>query len=153
MWQTKFHTHTKQMHALSQLILLLISSCIQSWRVRVGPKYLNFATSSKGLFSISMLCFVLPSGMVSQIFLVLSGFTSRPTSLPASNRASVFFPYGICVFSHYININSTGQKRWSHSISVLLGCLKTLLMAYSKATLKINSKGNRKRVIKLCSQC
>jgi hypothetical protein len=40
---------------------------------------------------------------------VFSGFTSRPTSLLASNIASVFF-YGMCVLPHYINIISIGQK-------------------------------------------
>jgi hypothetical protein len=43
------------------------------------------------------------------IYLVFSVFTCRPTSLPASNRASVSF-FDIYVFTGYINIVSTDQE-------------------------------------------
>jgi len=42
------------------------------------------------------------------MYLVFAVFTSEPTSLLASNRASVF--YGIYVFTQYINIISTDQE-------------------------------------------
>jgi hypothetical protein len=52
---------------------------------------LNSATSSKDLFAIFILCFC-PIFWLRDInvYLVSSVFTSRPTSLPASNTASVF---------------------------------------------------------------
>jgi hypothetical protein len=55
-------------------------------------------------YSLSSCCaFSLPSYSVA--YLVFSGFTSRPTSLLASNRACVFSAlYSIYVLSHYINI-------------------------------------------------
>jgi hypothetical protein len=54
---------------------------------------LNFATLSKDLFSIFMLwsCSVLLCLLITSYTYVFSGFTSRPTSLLVSNRASVFF--------------------------------------------------------------
>jgi hypothetical protein len=53
---------------------------------------LNFATSSNDLFGIFMLCFC-PIFWLRDIniYLVFSGFTSRPTSLLTSDKASVFF--------------------------------------------------------------
>jgi hypothetical protein len=96
--------------AFPKFSLLLISSWIQFWSVSVVPKYLNFAMLSKDLFPIFMLC-LCPAfwHLDTNIYLVFSGFTSRPTSLLASNRAFVFLR-GIYVFSHYINIISIGQK-------------------------------------------
>jgi thiaminase len=80
MWETKFHSHTKQLtelwfctfldsrredkrlwtewwQAFSDFSLLLISSWMQFWTVSVVTKYLNFATRSKDLFAIFMPCF------------------------------------------------------------------------------------------------
>jgi hypothetical protein len=61
--------------------------------------------------SLSLCCAsVLPSDdmILTCSFLVFSGFTSRPTSLLASNRVCVSL-YGIYVFSHYINVISICQ--------------------------------------------
>jgi hypothetical protein len=85
MWETKFHTHAKQLAelcfciflyiltftfldstweekrlnrivaVLPELSLLLFFLCMQFWSVSVVPKYLNFAIPSKGLFAIFML--------------------------------------------------------------------------------------------------
>jgi hypothetical protein len=60
--------------------------------VSVVPRYLNVATSSKDLFDIFMLYFC-PNFWLRDInmYLVFSGFTSRPASLLASNKAFVVF--------------------------------------------------------------
>jgi hypothetical protein len=53
---------------------------------------LNFATPSKDLFTIFMLCFCPIFWLCDiNICLVFSGFASRSTSLQASNKVSVFF--------------------------------------------------------------
>jgi hypothetical protein len=44
------------------------------------------------------------------IYLVSFVFTSRPISLPASNRASVFFLYGINISTQYFNTISINQE-------------------------------------------
>jgi hypothetical protein len=73
---------------------LLISSWTTILFVTVIPKYLNFATFSKGLLAIFMLWFC-PAFWWRDInmYLVFSAFTSRPTSLLVSIRASVFMLY------------------------------------------------------------
>jgi hypothetical protein len=88
---------------------VLISSCTPFWFVSTVLSYLNSATSSKDLFAIFMLCFC-PIFWLrdTNIYLVFSGLTSRPTSLLAHNKASAFF-CGIYVFSQHINIISRGQ--------------------------------------------
>jgi hypothetical protein len=48
---------TEWYQAFPKFNLLLISSCMQFWPFSVVPRYLNFATSSKDLFAIFMLCF------------------------------------------------------------------------------------------------
>jgi hypothetical protein len=94
--------------AFPEFSLLLISSCMQFWFVSVVPRYLNFATLSKDLFAIFMLC-LCPAfwHLDINIYLVFSEFTSKPTSLLASNRASVFFCV-VSVFSQNINVISIG---------------------------------------------
>jgi hypothetical protein len=49
------------------------------WPVSVVPKYLNFATPSKDLFAIFMLCFCLAFLRDINISFVFSEFTSKPT--------------------------------------------------------------------------
>ena len=71
--------------------LLLNSSSTEFWFVRVVPKYLNFPTLSKGLFSLFILW--LHPAFWSQdvtMYLVLAAFISRPITLLATTRASVF---------------------------------------------------------------
>jgi hypothetical protein len=51
---------TEWQQAFLKFSLLLISSCMLFWSAGVVLKYLNFATPSKDLFAIFMLCF-LPS--------------------------------------------------------------------------------------------
>jgi hypothetical protein len=100
-WEDK-RLWTEWQRAFPEFSLLLISSCMQFSSVSVVPKHLNYATPSKDLFPIFMLCFC-PAFLQHDIYLVFSGVTSTPTSLLASNRDSVFFLNGIYVFSHYIN--------------------------------------------------
>jgi hypothetical protein len=70
--------------------LFLISLCMQFWSVNVVPRYLNIATSSKNLFAIFFLCFYTLFWLCDiNVYLVFPWFTPRPTSLPASNKASV----------------------------------------------------------------
>jgi hypothetical protein len=79
---------TERQQAFPEFSLLLISSCMQFWSVSVDPMYLNSATSSKDPFTIFMLRFCPVFWLrVINIYLVFSGFASRPTSL----LASVFF--------------------------------------------------------------
>jgi hypothetical protein len=52
---------TEWLQAFPEFSLLLISSCMQFWSDRVVLRYLNSATSSKDLFAIFMLFFVLSS--------------------------------------------------------------------------------------------
>jgi hypothetical protein len=73
---------TERYQALLEFSLLLISSFKQFWFVSA---VLNIWTSSKNLFAVLMLC------LCPIICLVFSGFTSRPTSLLASNAAFLFF--------------------------------------------------------------
>jgi hypothetical protein len=75
-----------------------MSSYIQYWSVSVVHKYLNFATPSKDLFSIFMLCFCAAFLGDNNIYFVFSGFSSNPTSLLAYNIAPVFL-YMVSMFS------------------------------------------------------
>jgi hypothetical protein len=81
---------TEWLQAWSEFNLILISSWIRIWFVIVVPKYLNFATFSKHLLAIfmSQLC---PAfwWRDSNIYLVFSVFTSRPTSVRASIKENV----------------------------------------------------------------
>jgi len=45
--------------------------------------------------------------------LVFSVFTSRSTSLLASNRASLLFPYGIYVIAQHIDISTDQELTYS----------------------------------------
>jgi hypothetical protein len=87
---------------------------MQFWSVSVVPKYLNFTASPKDLFSVFMLC-LCPACWHRDIniYLVFSGFASKPTSLLASNRAFVFFCMVSMFFSHYINVVNVDQKLMS----------------------------------------
>jgi hypothetical protein len=62
------------------------------WFDTVIPKYLNYDTFSKDLFAVFMSWFWLTFwSRDSNIYLVFSMFFSRPTSLLASIKVSVFF--------------------------------------------------------------
>ena len=68
------------------------NSWIEFWFVNVVPKYLNCSTLSKQLLSVFISC--LRPAFWSRdmtMYLVLSAFTSRPVSLLAITKASVFF--------------------------------------------------------------
>jgi hypothetical protein len=100
---------TQWQQAFPVFILLLISSCMQFRSVNVVPSYLNIATISKDLFAIFMLRFC-PTFWLrdTNTYLVFCGFTSRPTSLLASNRDFVF--YRVYILFHYVKVICTGQK-------------------------------------------
>lgn len=73
-------------HSLN-LVSFLISSCIQFWYVTVIPKYLNFAMFSNDLLAFFMFWFC-PAfcSLGINVCLVLSVFTSKPNSLPATDN-------------------------------------------------------------------
>ena len=75
--------------AFPDLNLLLISSTIEFWFVKVVPKYLNSSTLSKVLLSILAL-WIRPAfwSRDTTMFLVLSALTSSPISLVAATKAS-----------------------------------------------------------------
>jgi hypothetical protein len=124
--------------SIPEFSLLLISLFMQFLSVSVVPKYLKFDTPSKDIFAIFKLC-SFPAFLQRDIniHLVFSGFTSRPTSLLVSNKASVVFCTASTI-SHYINVISIGQKLMCpiqfQSFLVLLDPPE----AYSKAKLKNN---------------
>jgi hypothetical protein len=68
--------------------LLLISSCMGFWYVRVISKHTNYSTLSKTLLPLLTLC-VCPALQLRYMlmYLVFSAFASRPISLPATNKA------------------------------------------------------------------
>jgi len=68
--------------------------------------------------------------------MVFSVFTSRTTSLLASNQNFSSFLCGICVFRHYINIVSIDQEPLCSIQFQSFVIFLDLLMAYSKAKLK-----------------
>jgi hypothetical protein len=82
----------KSVTIIPEFNLYVISSWIEFWFLTVVPKYLNCATFPKALLPLFM-------SWVSAAFwfrdrnihLVFSVFTSRPTSLLASVRVSLFF--------------------------------------------------------------
>jgi hypothetical protein len=80
------------MQSFPEFNLFLTSSWMQFRSVTVIPQYSNFAIFSKDLLKLSKLRFC-PGfwRQVINIHSVFSVFTSRPTYLVASNRASVFF--------------------------------------------------------------
>jgi hypothetical protein len=86
--------------ALPEFNLLLISSWIKFWFVTLVPKYLNCDTFSRDLFAIFK-CRFWPAfwWRNSNIFLVVSTLISRPTSLLASIKVSVFL-FIISMLSH-----------------------------------------------------
>ena len=91
----RFCTECKQ--AFPDFMLLLISSWVEFWFVKVVAKYLNSSTFSKELLSIFIL-WLRPESWSQDMtmFLVLTAFTSRPISLLPFNKASVFF-FIVCV--------------------------------------------------------
>ena len=100
------------------------------------PKYPNFSTLSKGLLSVFTLW--LRPAFCSRdmtMYLVLSVFTSNPTSLPATNKASAF-SFRLFTLPPYINTINTNRKlMW---IIKYLWFLWTLVMSFSKGKLKSN---------------
>jgi hypothetical protein len=125
MWNTRFHSHTKQRvkllfyifysfkflemrrkdnrfwtkwYSAPEFNLLLISSWMQ---FEVVPMYLTFARFSKDLLAVVRLWFSPVFWWRDiTIYLVLSVFISSPISLLASNRTSVFF-FTVFVFPLY----------------------------------------------------
>jgi hypothetical protein len=88
-WEDK--SLNRMVACILEFNLLLIFLLMQFWSVTVVLKYLNFATFSKDLLAFSILLFCpVFWWWDTTIYLVASVFTPRPTSLLASNRASVF---------------------------------------------------------------
>jgi hypothetical protein len=96
----------------------------------VFPIYMNFARFSTDFLVIKEYGFVLHSGDVTTIYLVLSAFIPWPTSLRAYNRVSVFVLYSFHIFTQYINIVSVDQEL------MYFIYLHSFLMAFSKVKLK-----------------
>jgi hypothetical protein len=78
---------------------------IKIWFVTVVPNYLNCATFSKDLLAIFMLCFW-PTFWWRDMntYLVFFVFPSRPTRLPTSITALVFFFKAGCLLLHFLPI-------------------------------------------------
>jgi hypothetical protein len=78
------------LNLIKRQALLLTSPWIQFWLVNVIPKYLKFPNFSKDLLAGGIFCLreypnmILSCSLVTihEHFLVISTFTSRPTSLP-----------------------------------------------------------------------
>jgi hypothetical protein len=83
---------TEWQQAFPEFNLILISSWDKYWFLTVVPKYLNCVTFLKHLLAIFMSWFC-PAFLwrESNIYLVFSVFSSRPTSLPASIKVCVLF--------------------------------------------------------------
>jgi hypothetical protein len=83
---------TEWQQALPELNPLLISSWIKFWFVTVVRKYFNCDTFSNELFAVFMYQ-IWPAfwWRDSNIFLVFTAFSSRPSSLLATIKVSVFF--------------------------------------------------------------
>ena len=88
---------TEWQPAFLDLNFLLISSWMEYWFVRVVTKYLNGCTLTKDILSVFILWFC-PAFWYRDVTmcLVLSAFTSRPVSLLATTKASVFFFICVC---------------------------------------------------------
>ena len=88
--------------ALPDLNLLLISSAIEFWFVKVVPKYLNYSTLSKVLLSILTL-WIRPAfwSRDMTVYLVSSALTSSPISLVAAIKLPHFPLEYICFFPVY----------------------------------------------------
>jgi hypothetical protein len=111
MSSTKFHTHTKKkrqniLHwmiaSIPWLQLLLISSWMECWYIRVVTKYLNCSTLSKDLLSVFTLWFH-PTfwSRDMTMYFVLSAFTSSPVPLLATTKTSMFFSKYVCFLPIY----------------------------------------------------
>jgi hypothetical protein len=96
-WEDKrFQIEWQQ--AICKFNFLLISSWIKAWLVTVIHKYLNRATFSKDLLAIFIVWFYpIFWWWHSNICLVLSAFTSRPTSLVASSLSFCVLLY--CIYN------------------------------------------------------
>jgi len=120
--------------------LLLISSWIEFSSVKVVLKYLNSSTLSQEILSVFIL-WLCPAFWSQDItmYLVLSAFTTRPTSLLATTKASLFFSI-VCTLplniAYFIHMWSWGgvflwkfhihlQATWFHSLedhSININC-------------------------------
>jgi hypothetical protein len=97
---------TEWWQAFPDFNLLLISSWKEFLFVRVVPKYLNCTTVSKDLLTSFTLPFC-PAfwSRDMTIYLVFSAFTSKPSTLLATNKACVF-PYIMYAPTQHINMIS-----------------------------------------------
>ena len=94
--------------------MLLISSAIEFWFVKVIPKYLNSSTLSKVLLSILTL-WIRPAFWSPDLtmYFVLSAFTSSPIFLVAATKAYGSYYMLILVSSHSLLYD--GEVVSSHS--------------------------------------
>ena len=113
-WEPAFHDFS----------LLLISSWMEFWFIRVVPKYLNCYALSKILFSIFTLWFC-PAFWSRDMttYLVGPAFTSKPIPLLATTISSVFFlivctlPSNTLSSSEWFPITLTGKLTYLFLIS------------------------------------
>lgn len=98
----------------------LISSCVQFLYVTVIPKYLNLATFFKWFISYPYVL-ILPSILFTrhQVCFVLSAFTSRPNSLPATNNFC--FSYSMFIF-HNLEFWLWGKNFANFALNVTVVC-------------------------------
>jgi len=93
-WEDKRLWTERKQQAFPESNLLLISAWIRLWFVTVIPKYLNSDTFSKDLLAIIKLHFYCAFWWWDTlIYLVFSVFTSRRTSVLASNWCTIFLSW------------------------------------------------------------
>ena len=81
---------TEWQQAIPQFNLLLISSWIEFWFVKVVSKYLNSSSFAKELFSLFILWLYPAFWSRDMITYLVLSFTSSPVSLLATKRASAY---------------------------------------------------------------
>ena len=119
--------------------LLLIFSWIECWFVKVVANYLNCSVLSKELLPMFTL-WRQPAFWSRHVTmcLVLSAVSSRPVSLLATTKASVFL-FIVCTLPPNILTSSAWIKSCCLPFNLKPSWFTwTLLMAYSKAKLKSN---------------
>jgi len=127
------------MHLLPVVNLLLISLWIHLWFLAVTPKYLNFSIFSEDFLATSKL-YICPAfwWWDTTMYFVFPVFTSRPTSLLASNRVSLFF-FMVFMILPNILMSLAYTRNWYIPFDSSTSSFSwTFLLTYSKVKLKHN---------------